>query len=115
MRVDISRAIFVKLASSGIEFSEGMFRSIKATYFRIALDLVAQYHADAVVNGLSVDHHKEEAVMDLFSQNIYKAGKEFLSNPMQTPFIPSWKRVMSAVPGFLEEFYEAVEEDNRIG
>lgn len=81
MSVDISRAIFVKLASYGIEFSEGMFRSIKATYFRIALDLVAQYHADAVVNGLSVDQHKEEAVVDLFSQNIYKAGEEFYPIP----------------------------------
>jgi glucosyl-3-phosphoglycerate synthase len=51
--------------------------------------------------------------VDLFSRNIYKAGEDFLANPMQTPFIPSWNRVRSAVPGFLEEFFEAVEEDNR--
>jgi len=49
-----------------------------------------------------------------FYQNIYKAGEAFLANPMQTPFIPSWNRVMSAVPGFMEAFCEAVEEDNRI-
>lgn len=113
MSVDIARAIFVKLASYGIEFSEGTFRSIKATYFRMALDMVEQYHADAVVNGLEVDHHREEAVVDLFSQNIYRAGEEFLANPMRTPFVPSWKRVVSAVPGFLDAFYDAVEEDNR--
>ena len=57
---------------------------------------------------------KEEAVVDLFSQNIYKAGEAFLANPMQPPFIPNWKGVMRTVPGFLEAFFEAVEEDNRM-
>ncbi len=57
-----------------------------------------QYYAEAVINGWSVDRHQEEAVVDLFAQNIYRAGKEFLSNPMQTPFVPSWNRVISAYP-----------------
>jgi glucosyl-3-phosphoglycerate synthase len=110
--VDIAKAIYVKLASYGNEFSHGLFRSIKATYFRIALEQVEQYYADAVINGLSVDRHQEEAVVDLFAQNIYLAGEEFLSNPMQTPFVPSWNRVMSALPGFAEQFLAAVEADN---
>ncbi len=113
MSVDIAKAIYVKLASYGSEFSHGLFRSIKATYFRIALEQVEQYYADAVINGLSVDRHKEEAVVDLFAQNIYRAGEEFLSNPMQTPFVPSWNRVISALPDFQEKFLAAVEEDNR--
>ena len=112
MSVDICKAIFVKLASYGIEFTKGTFRSIKATYFRTALDFIEHYHADAVINGLAIDFHKEEAMVDLFAQNIYKAGEDFLSNPMQTPFVPSWKRVMSAIPDFLEKFHEAVDLDN---
>ncbi len=72
-----------------------------------------QYYADAVINGLSVDRHQEEAVVDLFAQNIYRAGEEFLSNPMQTPFVPSWNRVISALPDFPEQFRAAVEQDNR--
>jgi glucosyl-3-phosphoglycerate synthase len=113
MSLDISKAIYVKLASYGIVFSTGAFRSIKATYFRKALEMVENFHADAVINGLLVDIDQEESVVDLFAQNIYKAGEEFLSNPMLSPFVPSWKRVMSAIPDFLERFSEAVELDNR--
>jgi glucosyl-3-phosphoglycerate synthase len=36
----------------------------------------------------------------------------FLEKPMETPFIPSWNRVQSAVPDILERLYNAVEEDN---
>ncbi len=44
--------------------------------------------------------------------NIYTAGEEFLANPMQTPFVPSWKRIMSAEPGFTDQLFEAVQLDN---
>lgn len=113
MSMDISKAIYAKLASYGIVFSRGAFRSIKATYFRKAHEMVEHFYADAVINGLQIDIDREEAVVDLFAQNIYRAGEEFLSNPMQSPFVPSWKRVMSALPDFLERFFEAVELDNR--
>lgn len=113
MSLDIAKAIYVKLAAYGVVFSMGTFRSIKATYFRMAHELVEHYHADAKINGLELDVDREEAMVDLFAQNIYRAGEEFLSNPMQTPFVPSWKRVMSALPDFLKQFYEAVELDNQ--
>ena len=71
------------------------------------------YYADAVINGLSIDRHQEEAVVDLFAQNIYRAGEKFLSNPMQTPCVPSWNRVISALPDFPEKFQAAFEQDNR--
>lgn len=112
MSIEISKAIFVKLASYGIIFSKGTFRSIKATYFRMALEMVNNYYADAVINGLAVDIHKEEAIVDLFAGNIYTAGEQFLENPMQTPFVPSWKRIMSAEPDFTEQLFEAVRLDN---
>jgi glucosyl-3-phosphoglycerate synthase len=109
---EISKAIYVKLASYGIIFSKGTFRSIKATYFRKALDMVSSYYADASINGLEVDLHREEALVDLFARNIYTAGEEFLENPMQTPFVPSWKRDMSAEPDFTAKLFEAVQLDN---
>jgi len=112
MSIEISKAIFVKLASYGIIFSKGTFRSIKATYFRKALEMVSSYYADASINGLAVDIHKEEAMVDLFARNIYTAGEEFLANPMQTPFVPSWKRIMSAEPEFTEQLFDAVKLDN---
>jgi glucosyl-3-phosphoglycerate synthase len=113
MSFDIAMAIFIKLAQNGIVFSRGMFRSIRSTYFRIALDFVEQYYSDARINGLNLDRHQEERTVDLFAHNIYRAGEEFLNNPDHAAFIPSWKRVSSAIPDYLEQYYEAVEEDNR--
>jgi glucosyl-3-phosphoglycerate synthase len=64
------------------------------------------------MNGLTLDRHKEEEAVELFAENIMHAGDYFLENPMETPFIPSWNRVISAIPDILDRLYEAVEEDN---
>ena len=112
MSIDICKAIFRKLATEGETFSIESIRTLKATYYRMALDLVDQYYADAVMNGLSLDRHQEENAVELFAQNIIKAGEIFLDNPSETPFIPCWNRVTSAVPDILEMIKEAVELDN---
>ena len=111
MSIDITKAVFRKLATQGFSFSNEMFRSIKATYFRIALDFIETYHNDAVMNGLTLDIHSEEKAVEMFASNIMKAGQHFLENPMETPFIPSWNRVTSAVPDILDRLLEAVEAD----
>ena len=113
MSIDIAATIYRELAENGYTFSVGTFRSIKATYYKIALDFVEQYANDSIINGLHYDRHKEEEAVELFAQNVYVAGEKFLSNPLQSPFIPSWKRVISAVPDFLEKFEAAVELDNQ--
>jgi len=41
-----------------------------------------------------------------------KAGKSFLDNPMETPFIPTWNRVVSAMPDVLDRLKDAVEQDH---
>ncbi|MEJ2141282.1 MAG: glycosyl transferase [Gammaproteobacteria bacterium] len=112
MCMDIAKAIFRKLATNGIVFNLETFRTIKATYYRIALDFIETYYNDAVMNGLHIDRHGEEQSVELFARNIMLAGDHFLNNPMETPFIPSWNRVVSAIPDILERLYEAVEEDN---
>lgn len=111
MSIDITKALFRKLATQGETFSAETFRTIKATYYRIALDFVEKYHVDAAMNGLSLDIHNEENAVEMFAQNIMTAGQQFLENPMETPFIPTWNRVVSAVPNILEEIRDAVESD----
>ena len=111
MSVDIIKAIFRKLATHGVVFTSESFRSIKATYFRVALDFVETYASDAAINGLAFDVHKEEQAVELFAQNIVLAGKTFLDNPMETPFIPSWNRVTSALPDIGSELSAAVAAD----
>ncbi|OFE12696.1 glycosyl transferase [Pseudohongiella acticola] len=113
MSIDIAKAIFRKLATNGVVLSSETFRTIKASYFRIALDFVETYRNDALINGLTLDIHKEEQAVELFARNIKAAGEYFLDNPMETPFIPSWNRVRSAQPNILEELKEAVEADTR--
>src|SRR5690606_4846870 len=108
-----AKARFRKLATNGEVFSNEKFRTIKATYFRIALDFVETYQNDAVINGLGFDRHKEEKAVELFAQNVMRAGTYFLENPMDTPFIPSWNRVISAIPDIQQQLLDAVELDNQ--
>jgi len=42
-----------------------------------------------------------------------RAGDAFSYAPMETPFIPSWSRVISAVPDIGYRLRKAVEEDNK--
>ena len=113
MSIDIIKTIIRKLATQGNSFSTETFRSLKATYYRSALDLIDIYRSDAQMNGLKFDSHMEEKAVELFALNIMKAGEHFFKNPMVTPFIPTWSRVKSAIPDFLVRLKEAVEEDNK--
>lgn len=113
MVYDIAMALFIKLTQNGVVFSHGMFRSIRSTYYRIGLDFCEQYYSLSKFNGLTYDRNTEEETVGLFSRIVYKAGKDLLDNWDHTVFIPNWKRVNNAKREFLEEFYEAVEEDNK--
>jgi glucosyl-3-phosphoglycerate synthase len=88
------------------------FRSLKATYYRIALDFVEIYKKDCDMNSINLDIHKEEKAVELFAENIMTAGETFLEKPLETPFIPTWNRVESAKPGFMKRLKTAVESYN---
>ena len=114
MSIDIIKTLIRKLATQGYTFNTETFRSIKATYYRSALDMVDIYKSDAQMNGLSFHYHIEEKAVELFASNIMKAGYIFFENPMDTPFTPTWSRINSAIPDFLYRFKEAIERDNEI-
>ena len=73
---------------------------------------IDSYYNDALMNGLTLDRHAEEATVELFAKNIMLAGETYLTNPMETPFLPSWNRVNAAAPDFLARYAEAVRLDN---
>ena len=112
MSIDIIKTLIKKLATQGNSFSLETFRSIKATYYRTALDMIDIYRSDALMNGLKYDSHMEEKAVELFALNIMKAGESFFENPMDTPFIPTWSRVNSAIPNFMHRMKQKVELDN---
>ena len=112
MSAEIAKSLYRKLATEGVSLAIQDFRSIKASYFRIALDSIEQYHYDAMINGLHFDRHGEEGSVDLFVQSIMQAGESFLDSPMEAPFMPNWNRVASAIPDFGEQLLDAVAADN---
>ena len=113
MSIDITKVLIRKLASQGEIFSMSIFRSLKATYFREALDFVQIYKKDAMMNSYEIDVHEEESAVELFARNIMEAGQTFLDSPMESPNIPTWNRIDTAFPNFLDELKNAIELDNR--
>jgi glucosyl-3-phosphoglycerate synthase len=113
MSIEIAKAIFKKLATDGINFTEESLRTTKATYYRIALDLVDSYRNDAIFNGINYETHDEENMVEMFAQNIKQAGKIFLEDTDKAPFIPSWHRVASAIPDIYVQLLDAVEQDKK--
>lgn len=111
MSMDICKAIFRKLAADGVVLSPHIFRTLRATYYRRALDMLEVYSHDAQMNGLSFDRPAEERSIALFSENIIEAGQVFLENPQELPFIPNWNLVHAADPEFLMDFRAAVAAD----
>ena len=113
MSIEISKAIFKKLATDGINFTQESLRSTKATYYRIALDLIDSYQNDAIFNGLDYETHEEEMMVEMFAENIKHAGYLFLEDTDETPFIPCWNRVSSAIPDIFTQLLDAVEKDRK--
>jgi len=113
MTIDISKSIFRTLASEGVIFSDGFFKSLIVAYLRLAEDTILKYEADAAINGLEFDRHEEAKAVEAFTRAITSAAGIFMENPMGTPLIPNWNRVISAIPGILEMLKKAVDEDNR--
>ncbi len=113
MSIEITKAIFKKLATDGINFTDESLRTTKATYYRIALDLIDSYQSDAIFNGLDYETHEEEMMVEMFAENIKHAGKLFLEDTDKAPFIPSWNRVSSAIPDIFTQLLDAVAADRK--
>ncbi|MDA8083303.1 MAG: glycosyl transferase [Nitrospiraceae bacterium] len=113
MCVDISKSIFRTLASEGIIFSSGLFRTLIATYVRTAQDMLKRFEDDAAINGLYFDRHQESLAVDTFTHAIKEAAGIIMEDPLGVPLISSWDRVTSAIPDILMKIRTAVEEDNR--
>jgi len=113
MCVDICKSIFRTLASEGIVFSDGFFKTLFATYARTAQDHLKRYEDDASINGLRFDRHEESLSVETFTKGIKTAAEVIMKDPLGVPLISSWDRVTAALPDILDRIREAVEEDNR--
>ena len=112
MAVDIAKSIFRNLAVESIILSESALRTLVVNYQRTAKDAVKSYSDDAAFNGLTFDYHLETIIVEAFTKAIQIAGKDTMEDPLYSPLIPSWNRVSSAIPDFLDRLRAAVDEDN---
>jgi glucosyl-3-phosphoglycerate synthase len=112
MAVDIAKSVFRNLAIESIVLSESALRTLVVNYQRTAKDAVRRYSDDAAYNGLSFDYHLETVIVEAFTRAVQIAGKETLEDPLYSPLIPSWNRVTSAIPDFLDRLRAAVNADN---
>jgi len=112
MCIDICKSIFRTLASEGVVFSDGFFKTLIATYTRTAQDMLKRYEDDASINNLFFDRHEESLAVETFTRGLQKASEQIMKDPLGVPLIASWDRVTSAIPDILEQISKAVQEDN---
>jgi glucosyl-3-phosphoglycerate synthase len=111
MSTDIAKLFYRKLATEGVTMDKAFFRTLKAIYLRKAFDFVEMYYYDAKINGLEFNRHDEEIAVEVYQKSIVDAGKTFLAAPLEVPFMPNWKRVLSAYPDFTKRLHEEVAKD----
>ena len=103
MSVEIAKSLYRKLATEGVTLSSEDFRSIKAAYYRIALDSTEQYFYDAKINGLEYDRHQEEGSVEMFAQSVMSAGEIFLGEPDGVALHPQLESGARRLSGYLRE------------
>ena len=113
MGIDICLSILRTLASEGVTLSTGTLNTLVGTYLRTAEDTIKRFHDDAAINGLHFDRQAEEVAVETFTKGIRIASRQYLETTPDRPLIPNWNRVVSAIPGFLDQLKAAVEADNR--
>jgi glucosyl-3-phosphoglycerate synthase len=92
--------------TEGIDISDASLLSLQVTYRRFAQDRIRQYYADAMCNDLNYDRHEEETSVELLSDAIITAGKQYLKNPTSAQ-LPDWLRTMSAMTDAREKLRDA--------
>ena len=113
MAVDIILMMFSTLASMGHILSREFFNTLSSTYLRTAQEFITKYYHDSLINGLHFDRHAEGVAVETFRECLAHACEQFLENPFEVQSIPTWNRVVAAIPSIFDKLEVAVEEDNK--
>ncbi len=110
MAVDIVKHVLRTLAAAGVMLDEGLFKGLRVAYQRYAEDAVSDSFAVATFNGLEFDRHAEEETLETFSRALAEGCQQFQEDPLGTPALPNWARVISAFPEVGPRLTAAVQE-----
>ncbi|MCA9235840.1 MAG: glycosyl transferase [Planctomycetales bacterium] len=111
MASDILANIVRTLTSRGMVFGRGHFNTLRAAYLRLAQDAIRQYDADSLMNGLTYDRHSEELAIEAFAKLITKTGDAVHDDPFGRPALPTWTRVVTALPDFPQQLRDIAADD----
>ncbi|WP_321475165.1 hypothetical protein [uncultured Paludibaculum sp.] len=112
MTRDIAKALFTAVCRDGAVIQDELLKAtLPHSYAKAAGEMVTRYAADASFNGLDYDLHSEEFSVEIFSESLASAGREFVENPMGVPALPSWLRMEHAVPEAFARLITAAERD----
>jgi glucosyl-3-phosphoglycerate synthase len=112
MSIDITKSVLRTLAEEGVPISEVLLKSLAVTYLRVARETMVRYQNDAQINSLQFDQHHEGQAVEAFARAVRLASEEYLEDPVSVQLIPTWNRVLAAVPDVFEKLIAAVEKDN---
>jgi glucosyl-3-phosphoglycerate synthase len=111
MASEIARSIFRTLAIEAVPIEDGMLRSLRVAYMRLAQDYISRYAHAARIDSIPYDRHEEGTAVDLFTQALSDAIEQFRAEPLSGVQLPNWARVISAMPDGLSQLSDAVEKD----
>lgn len=103
----------VLIEEDHIQISKSFLLSLQVLYKKNAQDCIRKYHADANINDIKYDRHLEEIMVEKFSRELMKSGKNYMLKPIGTR-LPDWLRTMSAREDIREELLEIVMEQSRL-
>ncbi len=112
MAVDIILMLYATLASMGHVLNSGFFNTLNSTYLRIAQDFIDKYYHDSLINGLKFDRHAEGVAVETFRQCLMSASAQYTQNPFEVQSMPTWNRVVAALPEIFIELEKGVQADN---
>ncbi|MFZ5804191.1 MAG: glycosyl transferase [Acidobacteriota bacterium] len=110
MAVDIVKHLLRTFSAAGVVLNEGAFKSMRVAYQRYAEDAVADSFAVATFNGLAFDRHAEEEAVETFSRALAEGCEQFVADPLGTPPLPNWERVLSALPNLGSRLVQSVQK-----
>ena len=115
MSIDIARAFCRTMISEGEVFSDDAIETLRMAYVSIARDMIRKYHDTAMINNLPFDRDREDLAVKTFSEGLRLGAGSFRDAPLESPEMPNWNQVTSALPQFPAMLREAVESDNKGG
>ena len=109
---DITCTLFRILSQDGLIFTPSVFRTLRVTYINFARLAIERYHALAQINGLRFNRHGEISAVENFSAAMSESVEKFMKNPLGTPLLAAWQRVIAADYDFNNRLIELIDGMN---